>query len=85
MDLVRIGAHWCQPCRVVEKALFNLGVQLPYLDADGDEGKGLLAKYNIRSIPAVVDRSTGETFVGQAPIVKLVKDNQVWNNPQYAL
>lgn len=85
MDLVRIGAEWCQPCRVVEKALFNLGIQIPYVDVDSEEGKALSAFHGIRSIPAVIDKSNGQKYVGQAPIVKFLKDNEVWTNPKYSI
>ena len=57
--IVKFGANWCSPCRVLEKTIgsFTLdeseGVCFAEVDADEAE-ENLLEEYTIRSIPVLL-------------------------------
>ena len=55
--LIKFGANWCGPCRMLKPVLDELSTE--YLgkiaigDIDVDTNPELAAKYNVRSVPAV--------------------------------
>lgn len=83
MNLIRLGAEWCQPCRALNKSLEVMRIKLPYQDIDTDAGKALAAKYNVRSVPALIDEDTGTVYTGGNAIVKYLQTNNVASNPHY--
>ena len=54
MKLVKLGAAWCQPCKMLDQVLEtnDFDVQIEYIDIDASLDKA--KKYNIRGVPTVV-------------------------------
>ena len=64
--IVKFGAPWCGPCRVLENRLVNLDnqklgeVPIGEINIDTDEFEDLSANLNIRGIPVVIFYKNGE-------------------------
>lgn len=53
MKVIKIGAEWCTPCKVLDKALDKFdGCEVVKYDAEEDEE--IVDKYKIRNIPVTI-------------------------------
>ena len=63
--IVKFGAPWCGPCRVLEGVLENLnpsripGCQIVEVDVEEDDNAALSDEFNIRNIPVLVFTRNG--------------------------
>lgn len=76
IKLTRFGAEWCNPCQQLGRQLASLNVNIPYIDIDSAVGLDLVARLNIKSVPALAVEGAGgvEVITGNA-IIKYVRDN----------
>jgi len=61
--LVKIGAEWCGPCKMLEKYLTELEEQFPdvkIVKADCDEADELVELFDVMSVPLSVYYVDGE-------------------------
>lgn len=70
--LIKFGASWCAPCRVVKPVLEKVeaATGATILDVDIDESPDLTEAFGIRSVPTVVaikNASVIDTIVGAKP------------------
>lgn len=79
--LVKVGASWCTPCRLLEPVLHELAAlypgQLRVATVDSDANPGLVAVYQITSIPTlllVVDGEVRRRIVGARPKPELRRE-----------
>lgn len=51
--LVKFGAPWCSPCKVLNKVLEDLETEalIKVVEVNIDEAQDLAMKYNVRSVP----------------------------------
>ena len=54
MKVLRFTAGWCQPCKTLAARLQSLAIDIPAIDIDSEQGKALVAQYNIRSVPTII-------------------------------
>lgn len=55
--LVKIGASWCGPCKVVQKnieSIENSHKNVYFIDVEADEADEIVDKFSIRNIPVVL-------------------------------
>ncbi len=62
VNVYRFTAKWCSPCQGLSMILANENLNIKNtIDIDEHpDGKALLAKYNIRGIPAIVIDNDGD-------------------------
>lgn len=66
LNIVKIGAEWCGPCRTIEQNIASLtpdevsGVLLGEIDADDEWAEDKLVELNIRGIPVMIAFKGGE-------------------------
>lgn len=53
MKVIKIGAEWCMPCKVLDKALDNFK-KCEVIKYDADENEEIVNKYNVRGIPVTI-------------------------------
>lgn len=74
--LVKIGAAWCGPCKVVQKNIQDIEKShsnVYFIDVEADEADEIVDKFSIRNIPVVLvikngvmdSRTTGVQTVQQ--------------------
>ena len=52
--VVKFGASWCAPCKILNPILENLADEnknIPFCEIDADECPKLIKKFNIKSVP----------------------------------
>lgn len=60
LHIVKIGAEWCGPCKVLSKTISNLnvekvnGVLFGEVDIEIEENDDIVSEYGIRNIPVVL-------------------------------
>ena len=60
MHVIKIGAEWCGPCKVLSKTISNLnvekvnGVLFGEVDIEIEENDDIVSEYGIRNIPVVL-------------------------------
>ena len=66
LHVIKIGAEWCGPCRMMENVIKNLDVNkinnalFAEIDVDGDDTNDIVVNYSIRSIPVILFIKNGE-------------------------
>lgn len=66
LNIIKIGAEWCGPCRTIEQNIASLtpdevsGVLLGEIDADDEWAEDKLAELKIRGIPVMIAFKGGE-------------------------
>lgn len=85
INLIKIGAEWCGPCRVlqntlVEVALTNPNIRLREIDVD-DCDEELVNTLGVRNIPVMIINNNGNTerVVGvrtKEQILKMFEDEE---------
>lgn len=53
MKVIKIGAEWCMPCKVLDKALENFDA-CEVVRYDAEEDDEIVEKYKIRNIPVTI-------------------------------
>lgn len=83
MKLLKFQASWCQPCKVLTSSMQGMDIPYPVETVDAQENEDILAKYNIRSVPALVlvndDGSEVDRLVGASnkeQVIKFLKANE---------
>ena len=51
--IIKIGAQWCGPCRVLDKELEKI-TTIPIEKYDADESPEICEMFNIRNIPVLI-------------------------------
>lgn len=76
--VVKFGATWCMPCRMLEPVIEQLAAsyegRVRVFDVDTDREPGLAHRFEITTVPAVLVFSGGELvrrFVGLIPFERL--------------
>lgn len=56
MKLIKFSATWCGPCKMQHREFEShpIDCELKEVDIDSEEGKELVPKYEIRSIPTMI-------------------------------
>lgn len=54
MRVLRFTASWCQPCKMLAKALEDVETQIPIEVIDIDEKQDIAMHYGIRGVPTLV-------------------------------
>lgn len=60
LHIIKIGAEWCGPCKVLSKTISNLnvekvnGVLFGEVDIEIEENDDIVSEYGIRNIPVVL-------------------------------
>ena len=68
LHLVKIGAKWCGPCRMLSDTLHNLDPNkisdtlIADVDIDEGDNEDIAIEYNIRSIPMTLYVKNGEVL-----------------------
>lgn len=61
--LVKIGADWCGPCKVVQKNIEDIEKShndVYFIDVDAEEAEEIVDKFNVRNIPVVIVIRNGQ-------------------------
>ena len=66
MKVLKFGAGWCQPCKLLDKSLERAlkdfpGIEIIPVDIDGHAA--LVAEHNVKSVPTLVSE-TGRRLQG---------------------
>jgi thioredoxin 1 len=82
LHIVKIGAKWCGPCRVLSETLHNLdpdkigNTLISDVDIDEEDNEEIAIEYNIRNIPVTLYVKNGEVldkYVGATPANEIYK------------
>lgn len=61
--LVKIGADWCGPCKVVQKNIEDiekLHSDVYFIDVDAEEADDIVDEFGVRNVPVVLVVKNGE-------------------------
>jgi len=81
--LVKFGADWCGPCRMVDKELDKLRGRVPSLDIvkiDVDEKPHLASHYGVSGIPRLILFRQGQVKASRSGAVP-VSELEKWVHP----
>ena len=82
LNVLKLGASWCGPCRIIENTLHNLtteeteGVLLGEVDVDDEWFEDVEGMLNIRGIPVIIAYKDGkevERIIGATTKDKLLE------------
>ncbi len=80
IEVIKFGAEWCGPCRMMEPTITQLmqkynteDSDVTVLDIDIDKNSELAMEYNIKTIPTMVFKKDG-VFVEKTTGVKKMAD-----------
>ena len=84
--LLKFGAPWCAPCKVLNKVLEDLETEalINVVEVNIDEAQDLAMKYNVRSVPTTFLFSNSEYFPstissGNSPVTTSELANSFFN------
>lgn len=61
MQIVKFGATWCQPCKVVDALLDELPDDIPVVKYDTDESPEIATQFGVKGVPTTyIVSNTGE-------------------------
>lgn len=61
MQIVKFGATWCQPCKVVDALLDELPDDIPVVKYDTDESPEIATQFGVKGVPTTyIVSDTGE-------------------------
>lgn len=60
--LVKFGAPWCGPCRMMNPVLEILSTEIEIIDVNIDENEELATEYGIRSVPTFIFLEDGKEY-----------------------
>lgn len=63
MKILKFYSNSCGPCKVLEKNLQEAGVEYDSINITSSSNEGLVAQYNIRSIPTLVKIDDGGVVI----------------------
>ena len=82
LHLVKIGAPWCGPCKILSETLHGLeneklnGALVADVNIDEEDNEDIAVEYNIRNIPVTLYVRNGEVLdrcVGATPANDIYK------------
>ena len=69
--VVKFGAEWCSPCRMMKPILSQLAEDnITVIDVDADTHPEIMAEYEVTSLPTMICFNNGEnvgTVMGAVP------------------
>jgi len=69
--LIKVGAKWCGPCKMMEAKLesidSDLVTNIVNIDIDSSEGKEFSSKHQIRSIPVLMIQDSQGNVLDRLP------------------
>lgn len=75
MEIIKLYADWCGPCKTLENQLNSLGIEHKSVNIESSEGEPYLEKYNIMSVPTLLvlddEGNLTKKYSGVADINKL--------------
>jgi thioredoxin 1 len=74
INLVKFGAAWCGPCKVISSTINRIEPEFPlvkFSDIDVDDNPDLAKDYKIRSVPTVILFNKGEELTRLVGSVKI--------------
>ena len=74
--LLKFGAPWCGPCRMLNPVLDILSTEIEIIDINIDEFENLSNEYGIRSVPTLVFLNDGieqDRIVGNTSKEKILE------------
>lgn len=74
--LLKFGAPWCGPCRMLNPILDILSTEIEIIDINIDEFENLSNEYGIRSVPTLVFLNDGieqDRIVGNTSKEKILE------------
>ncbi len=74
ISLVKFGATWCAPCKVVAKSIDKIKTEfseVKFQEIDVDDNPTLAKDYKIRSVPTVILFKNGEEITRLIGSVKV--------------
>ena len=74
--LLKFGAPWCGPCRMLNPILDSLSTEIEIIDINIDEFENLSNEYGIRSVPTLVFLNDGieqDRIVGNTSKEKILE------------
>lgn len=81
--VVKFGATWCMPCKVVEPIIKNAEKEfdnVKFVSVDIDENSSLVQKYRIRSVPSILFLKNGTEInrmsgsISSSPLKKALEE-----------
>jgi thioredoxin 1 len=58
--LVKLGASWCQPCKMLTKIIEEHPPAINVVEVDIDEHAELAQSYNVRGVPTLIIFNNGK-------------------------
>lgn len=62
-----LSGSWCGPCQMLKQRLKDQNIDIPILDIDDTEGRELVTKYKVRSIPTLLEVEEDKHFLYVGP------------------
>lgn len=78
----KFGAHWCGPCKVLDKTLQQI-TEVDVIKYDVDEYEDLAMEKNIRNVPVLIfydGDNEVDRLIGAVSLETINKVIEKWNN-----
>jgi thioredoxin 1 len=86
LHVVKIGAEWCGPCKVVSKMISNLDKELvgdtmfAEVDIEEEENDDIVTEFGIRNIPVILFIKDGNVLEKKVGTIKQNELQDIINN-----